>query len=128
PVNLSKVVESDEIEHNQSFVHDMSESWYAIRNPKLAAGFGLAFDGSVFKAIWDWRIGHNARGAPWWGNGYTVALEPFSTFQVPFDRAVEAGDSLKLGPGKSLQTWLTAVAFDGASPISGIDRSGEIRL
>jgi hypothetical protein len=128
PVDLSKVVGASEIEHNQSFVHDMSEGWYAIRNPKMAAAFGLAFDSSIFRTVWDWRIGSKAGGAPWWGNGYTVALEPFSTFQVPFDRAVEAGDSLKLGPGKSLQTWMTAVAFDGVSPVSGIGRGGEIRL
>ncbi len=127
PVDLSMVAGPDEIEHNQSFVHDMAEGWYAIRNPRLAAAFGLAFDLSVFKTVWDWRIGHKATGAPWWSKGYTVALEPFSTFQVPFDRAVEAGDSLKLGAGESLRTWLTAVAFDGLDPISGIDRNGEVR-
>ena len=125
--DLSRVAAPDDIEHSQTLVHDMSESWYAIRNPKLAAAFGLAFDGSIFKTVWDWRIGYKAHGAPWWSKGYTVALEPFSTFQVHFDRAVEAGDSLKLGAGESLRTWLTAVAFDGLSPISGIDRSGEIR-
>ena len=127
PVNLGAVDAPGELEHNQSFVHDMSEGWYAIRNPGKGAGFGLAFDNALFKTVWDWRIGHAAKDAPWWGTGYALALEPFSTFTLPFDRAVREGDSLKLGPGESIRTWLTAVAFDGSGPVSRIARSGEAR-
>lgn len=127
PADLSMVTAPGDIRHNQTFVHDLSDGWYSIRSGRLGVGFGLAFDRSVFKTVWDWRIGHQATDAPWWGKGYTVALEPFSTFNVPFDRALQAGEALTLAPGASLNTWLTAVAYEGADPVRAITREGQVR-
>lgn len=123
-VDLSKVAGPKDLCHNQTFHHDMAEGWYAIRNERAGAGFALAVDPGVFKVVWDWRIGHLQTGAPSWGAGYTIGLEPFSTFNLPFDRAVEAGDSLVLGPGASLNTWLTASAFAAKGPIRRATRDG----
>ena len=98
---------------NTLFLTGLKQGRYAITNPKLKAGFSLAWDRRVFPWIWYHTINRTAKGHPNFGRSYTVMLEPLSDLPGALERETS---TLELGPGKSLSTRLVAEAFGGRWP------------
>ena len=56
-----------------------SEAYYAIHNPQRNVGCALTWDGNLFKHLWMWQEMRATQDFPWWGQCYTVALEPWTS-------------------------------------------------
>jgi len=111
-----------------AYLSELEDGWYAIVNSTHNIGFGLRFDHELFQYIWYWQqLGNVAKGYPWWGRLHTTALEPWTSYPLHgLAEAVENDTALALKPGKTINTSIKAVAFDGFTSVESISPDGEI--
>jgi len=88
-------------------------AFYTIKNETKNIGFALTWDGMLFKDLWFWQEFNATKDFPWWGDCYTVALEPWTSkwTQDPL-KAIEKNEWLKLKAGETIKTLLRACAFE----------------
>lgn len=124
-VDLSKIPSREECTHDLSFLYDMEDSWYAIRNPRLKLSFGLRWSRDIWPYLWFWQVYGGAYGYGFYGRSYNIALEPFSSFPDSYNDAMKAGRLISMQPGESKKARLTASIFDSEQIIRGIDENGD---
>ncbi len=89
-------------------------AFYALKNEEKNVGFAVSWDARIFKHLWYWLERYGTQDAPWWGNAYAVALEPWTNrFRPDPQNAIEAGEWLRLAAGEILTTQLEASGFEG---------------
>ena len=125
-IDLRRVASVEADTTDTIFITDMPEGWYALTNPRLKAGFGLAWPREVFRALWFWQVYGGAYGPPWYGRTYNIALEPFSTAQTTVTDAIADGTAHILKPGESLSANIVAVAYAGLSAVQRITSAGDV--
>jgi hypothetical protein len=89
-----------------------TKAYYAIKNETDNIGFRLDWNGDLFKCLWLWEERFATLDFPWWGNCYTVALEPWtSSYTQKPEEAIDKGEWLHLEAGQVVTTELAAEAF-----------------
>lgn len=85
------------------------EAYYNIKNEKLNLSFNLNWNGDLFKCLWMWEERFATQDFPWWGDCYTIALEPWTSpgTNEP-EKAIEKSEWLKIRPGEFIETELSA--------------------
>jgi hypothetical protein len=88
-------------------------AYYAIRNEIRKVGFALKWDGNLFNSLWLWEERNANKDFPWWGQCYTVALEPWTSkwTNEPL-KAIDNKEWLQIGAGACISTRLEAYAFE----------------
>jgi hypothetical protein len=90
------------------------QAFYTLKNEAKNVGFAVRWDARIFKHVWYWQERYATQDAPWWGSAYAVALEPWTSRWHPDpEKAIEAGDWLRLEAGQAVETKLEASAFEG---------------
>lgn len=107
-------------------IDQLGGGWYALSNTVRQVGFGMAWPLEVFPALWFWQVYGGAYGLPWYGRTYNIALEPFSTVELTLPEAIQAGSAHLLEPGESIRASYLAVAYTGASEVTGITPQGDV--
>ncbi|MFG1697738.1 DUF4432 family protein [Nonomuraea sp. NPDC049309] len=78
------------------YLTGFSEGWYEITS---AIGFRVEWDAALLPYLWMWQEFGATTGYPWWGEAYTVGLEPFAGMPTNgLATAVENGTALVLEP------------------------------
>ena len=54
-------------------------AFYTLKSKKYGIDFNLNWDGNLFKCLWLWQERYATKDFPWWGQCYTVALEPWTS-------------------------------------------------
>ncbi len=89
------------------------KAFYAIKNKKKNVGFSLTWNGEVFKVLWLWTELGATKDFPWWGDCYTVALEPWTSRWTGHpQQAIDNKEWLTLNAGETIETSFTATAFE----------------
>jgi len=90
-----------------------SRAFYSVKNEVLNVGFGLTWDGALFKDLWLWQERNATTDFPWWGDCYTVALEPWTSrwTSEPL-KAIDNNEWLKIEAGANIKTEFKATAFE----------------
>jgi hypothetical protein len=89
-----------------------TEAFYTVKNEKANIGFRLDWNGDLFKCLWLWQERFATKDFPWWGNCYTIALEPWtSCYTQKPQEAIERGEWLHMKAGQVVTTDLKAGAF-----------------
>ena len=85
------------------------EATYSIINTKKNVGFNVKWDSKIFKYLWYWQERYATQDAPWWGDAYAVALEPWTSMYKPdaLD-AIDKGEWLSIENGEEVSTKLSA--------------------
>ena len=100
--------------------HD-TKAFYSIKSEKANIGFRLNWNGDLFKTLWLWQERYATLDFPWWGQCYTIALEPWtSRYTINPEEAIAKGEWLHLEAGQVLTTDLTAEAFRAFPMDSGL--------
>ena len=74
----------------------------------------MRWDAKIFKYLWYWLERYSTQDAPWWGNTYTVALEPWTNqWKANPQQAIDEGEWLHLEAGEVVITKLEASGFEG---------------
>jgi len=96
-----------------SYIHGFgSQGTYSIINPKHKVGFGLTWDADIFKYLWYWQERYATQDAPWWGNAYAVALEPWTAMWKPdAQESIANGEWLVIEPAEIITTKLSATVL-----------------
>lgn len=109
------------------YVLDLPEGWYAITNQEQGVGFALSWSLETFPYLWVWRQFNLSAGYPWYGQVYTMALEPWSSYpSAGLVQAIENGSAALLQPGEQRHTTLRAVAYTGSGRVARVSPVGEI--
>lgn len=94
-------------------------AYYSIKSNANNVGFGLTWNGELFKTVWMWHELNATKDFPWWGNCYTVALEPWTSRWTndPL-AAIDRKEWLCVEAGQQMETTWRATAFqDNFNPI-----------
>lgn len=122
-LDLSRIPGPEEPRHDWAYLTDFASGWIALRRPAGGLGVALSWSKDVMPHLLMWQNFVGARGAPWFGRGYLLGLEPMSTFPASF----EHGDALiDIGPGEERHFRLTATLFDGIAPVRAVDVHGVV--
>ncbi len=90
-----------------------AKAFYAIRNEKRNVGFALQWDGELFTNLWYWQERNATKDFPWWGDCYTVALEPWtSQWTNKPNEAIKNNEWLGIDAGSRVTTSFVASAFE----------------
>lgn len=90
------------------------KAFYALKNETKDVGFALRWDARIFGHVWYWTERYATRDAPWWGNTYAIALEPWTMRWRPDpEQAIADGEWLRLEAGETITTKLEASGFEG---------------
>jgi len=82
---------------------------YEITNTTHNISFNLSWDASIFKYLWFWQERFATRDAPWWGNAYAIALEPWtSIWKANAEEAIKNNEWLTLEKNQTIETKLSA--------------------
>ena len=109
------------------YVVNLPQGWYALTNQRTLTGFALAWSLDAFPYLWVWRQFNQSSGYPWYGQVYTLALEPWSSYpSAGLLAAIDNGTAAALAPGETRRAWLRAAAYQGLAAVSGVSPAGEV--
>ena len=93
-----------------SYLYDFDDKGtYTLKHAQKNIGFTLNWDAAIFKCLWFWQERYATQDAPWWGDVYAVALEPWtSMWRSDAQESIAAGEWLKLERGQTISTKLSA--------------------
>lgn len=126
--DLREIPPRDARYHDQCYATDLSDGWYALTNPEIDLGFGLAFPTSPFESVWYWQPFGGFHESPYFNRNYNVGLEPTSAYpggDIPTAQR-ENGTMKTLEPGESVSASVSAVTYPGAEAVESIDTDGTV--
>lgn len=117
------------IQHEDlGYVINLPEGWYAITNQQKNVGFAMTWSLETFPYLWVWRQFNQSSGYPWFGQVYTLALEPWSSYpSAGLTTAVANSTAAQIEPGESKTTELRAIAYQGVQQVQHVSPAGEVR-
>lgn len=110
-IDLSQVPAKAAHSHDMAYLYGFARGWYALFNAGRKIGFGLTWDGEIFKYLWFWQVYGGWHGPPWHGSSYNIGLEPCSSYPQSLTGAIQYGSQLTFAPGQSIQTNLQVSAI-----------------
>jgi galactose mutarotase-like enzyme len=109
------------------YVVNLPEGWYALTNQDSGVGFAMQWSLDIFPYLWVWRQFNQSNGYPWYGQVYTLALEPWSSYpSAGLISAIENGSAARLGPGESCHARLQAIAYQGVDRVTAVSATGAV--
>ncbi|HEX2032550.1 MAG TPA: DUF4432 family protein [Chloroflexota bacterium] len=128
-VDLSRVPGPGAAVANLGYLLDMAEGWYALTNPRLGLGIGLAWPREVFSCLWLWQELGGTPDYPWYGAAYVMGVEPHTSHPGQgLVRAIERGTARTLEPGESLAANVTAVLFEPRGSVRRVTLDGDVEF
>ena len=107
--------------HSLHALTDLTAGWAAATDPHTRRGFGIAFDASIHRCVWQWMAYGGFRG---W---YHAILEPWTAPQPSLADARAAGTARALAPGEALETEMVAVLYSGVPDVGHLSADGSVR-
>jgi hypothetical protein len=91
------------------YLTNLTEGWYAVTNQDMRVSFGMAWTLESFPYLWYWHDANGTAGYPWYGRGYVLALEPWSSYpSMGLAESVARNTHITLQPGERRYARLTA--------------------
>jgi galactose mutarotase-like enzyme len=126
-VDLSRVQPPHAGTADLLYLLDLDDAWYAVTNQRRQVSFGLAWTLETFPHLWYWHDANGTSGYPWYGNGYVLALEPWSSFpSMGLSEAVVRNTHIRIEPGESRSAQITATIDTGMHRVGHVSLEGAI--
>jgi hypothetical protein len=75
-------------------------AWYQVRNPEQPVAVRVKWDSGTLPYLWYWQEFGGTTGYPWYGEIYTIGLEPNSSYPTNgLPDAVANGSAMTIEPG-----------------------------
>lgn len=127
PLDLRVVLPAEAKTMDNCYLTDFREGWVGVTNLAQGVGFGFAWDTAVFRYFWLWQAFGGGKGFPWYSHSYQMGIEPWSSYPCAgLQEAISNGTALRLDPGDSRRSWLTAVAYRSDREPILIHRDGNV--
>jgi hypothetical protein len=125
-IDLSLLPPAGERVTEFGYLCDLEDGWYAMTNPALGFGFGMAWPREIFPYLWFWQELRGSFGYPWYGSCYVMAVEPFTSIPgAGLVKAIESGTAPVLKAGASMEARLAAVFVEGGE-VQSISPDGRV--
>lgn len=112
PVDLSKVPPKG-TNCEMLWFEGLSEGWYEVESKDKGIGIRVEWDATVMPYLWFWQEFGGTTGYPWYGEMYTIGLEPFSSAPTSgLSGALAANDTCNFEPYGSRDFWLNVTVFE----------------
>lgn len=123
--DLRSVPEPGSGVHDLSYIHDLHDGWYAIRNPAIDLGVAVSFDETLFKAVWCWRGFGGFETSPFFGRETVLGLEPCTGWpasNVPESQGPDGTSTLeRLAPDETVETSIFVTTIGGQDRVTAYD-------
>jgi hypothetical protein len=115
PVDLSRVPPKG-TNCEMLWFEGLNEGWYEVESIEKGIGVRVEWDVTVMPYLWYWHEYGQTTGYPWYGEMYTVGLEPFSSAPaLGLGEALMTGDTCDFEPHGSRDFWLNVTLFESGS-------------
>lgn len=130
PVDLRIVLPKENKSMDNCYLTDYKDqAFIAVTNTGKEVGFGLAWEPKVFRYLWLWQAFGGGENYPWFSDAYQMGIEPWSSYPCGgLETAIKNKSALKIKPGDSIQTWMTAVAYSSKKDVAEINRDGKVEF
>lgn len=102
------------------FLNGLRSGWLAVTDVESRSGLALAFDREVFPTVWLWGVYGGWRGV------YAAVFEAWTSWPTRLDQVIEAGRQRTLGPGETLETEISYIAYEGLRSVSDVSADGQV--
>lgn len=103
---------------DEFWLSGLTDGWFAVTDTRSKIGFGMTWDPQVFRGAWVWQEFGGTREAPWNGETYVMAVEPYSSYAINgLSGAVQRGEHLTIPARGRIETWLKAAAYQGVDRV-----------
>lgn len=129
-VDLSEFPSMDAEIHDLAYLLAVEDGWYAVTNPELDLGFGLAYPADHFEALWYWQAFGGVDESPFWGRNYTAGLEPTTAYPShSLPTAQRQNETMKtLDAGETKTVELVAGTFESDDRETAVGADGRISV
>ncbi len=122
-LDLSRAYAPEDRMYMEYAVSGLQEGRYELINHNRGLGMRMTWDLSVFRYLWVWGLYCGIDEYPWYGRSYVMAVEPWSSMPGDYAACRDNGSLLQLEAGDSMETWITAEAFEtGVDPEKGAEQ------
>lgn len=126
-VDLSRVQPPNAGTADLLYLIDLEDGWCAVTNQRRQVSFGLAWTLETFPYLWYWHDSKGTSGYPWYGNGYVLALEPWSSYpSMGLTEAVARNTHIRLRSGENRTARITATIDTGMQRVEHVSLDGVI--
>ncbi len=109
--NIKKMPAPNEQVADMFYLKDFeNEAWYKVTNRNLGVSFSLHWNKEIMPYAWIWLVAHGSHSYPWYGNTYSLAIEPWSSFPSKgLLQAIANGSDLHLHPKENIHFSMRAI-------------------
>ncbi|MDQ0338307.1 hypothetical protein J2S00_001091 [Caldalkalibacillus uzonensis] len=112
------------------YATQFTEGWFALTNMEQGIGIGMVWDAKDFPFVWIWQEFGGSMEYPWYGNAYTLAVEPFTSLPGKEERGLNGsvinGTAELIRKGSSVQKKLNVIIYEADSDVKSINSSGTV--
>lgn len=132
PIDMQEIVSINEGTSDMLFASKLKEGWFGLTNKKLGIGIGMGWPIEMFPFIWIWQEFGGHKSYPWYGNAYTLALEPFTS--IPdlgingLQEAISNNSASFIKKKQEVKKEFNVVIYEGDLKIKRIHPSGEVEF
>ncbi len=112
------------------YAADYTEGWFALTNLQKGVGIGMVWDVSDYPYMWIWQEFGGTLEHPWYGNAYTLAVEPFTSLpgkgEHGLQESIANGTAALLRAGSVVRKKLKVVIYESKHPVKRIALNGQV--
>jgi hypothetical protein len=131
-VDLRKIPDSSIHCSDMLYARNLKEGWYAITNRQSGIGIGMVWPVEMFPYIWVWQEFGGTEGFPWYGNAYTMAVEPFTSIPEKGENglieAMKNGTAEWIASHQAIKKEFKVVVFETDADVKRINESGTVEF
>jgi Domain of unknown function (DUF4432) len=111
-----------------AYLSEFHAGFFAVTNPRLKLGVALRWPLTVFPCAWYWVEAGASAGFPWYGDHYTLAVEPATSWPARGMANLKdsGGDALTLAGSKEVQTEVEVTLFHDDRCVSAVGPGGAV--
>ncbi len=120
PFDVRHVAPPDTGAYALHILSNLNGGWVAATDVARRRGFGIVFDMSFHRFVWQWMVYGGFRG---W---YHVIVEPWIAGRPALADAVAAGQARVLEPGRVVESCMRGVLYEGVGSVARLDADGVV--
>jgi hypothetical protein len=111
-----------------AYLSEFSSGYFAITNPNLGLGVAFRWPTEIFPVAWYWIEAGAAEGFPWFGDHYTLAIEPATSApaQGMNELIKKGGAPLVIEPGETVEATFEVTLFHDARRVVKVGADGAV--
>lgn len=113
-----------------AYLSEFSSGYFAITNPKLKLGVAFRWPTEIFPIAWYWIEAGAAEGFPWFGEHYTLAVEPATSAPAQGMNVLtrKGGVPLVLESGEDVEATFEVTIFQDVRRVLNVSAGGAIEF